>query len=87
MCRTTDGFVIAEEDLKLRGPGEIFGTKQHGLPELNIADLVRNVDILENVRTLAREIVDKDPNLESIDNIELKYRVKKLFGENISLKL
>ena len=50
MCSTEDGFVIAEEDLKLRGPGEIFGTRQHGLPELNITDLVKNADMLEKVK-------------------------------------
>ena len=87
MCQTTDGFVIAEEDLKLRGPGEIFGTRQHGLPELQIADLVKNIDILERVRNVAKDIIEKDPELISEENLELRYRVKKLFGENISLKL
>ena len=46
MVSCNDGFKIAYEDLKLRGPGELFGTKQHGIPELNIADLVKNIDIL-----------------------------------------
>lgn len=52
--------MIAEEDLKLRGPGEIFGTRQHGLPELNISDLVRNADILEQVRAAAKTIIEQD---------------------------
>ena len=87
MCRTTDGFVIAEEDLKLRGPGELFGTRQHGLPELNISDLVRNTEVLEKVKNVARDLIDRDPNLDAAENEELKKRVKKMFGERIQLRL
>ncbi len=87
MVSTTDGFVIAEEDLKLRGPGEIFGTRQHGIPELGIADLVKNVDILNKVRGIAEDIINKDPALKEPDNIELRERIKRMFGENISLNL
>lgn len=87
MVSTSDGFKIAEEDLKLRGPGEIFGTRQHGIPELQIADLVRNVDILEKVRVIAKDIIDNDPGLNELEHIELKSRIKKLFGENISLNI
>ena len=87
MCSTTDGFVIAEEDLKLRGPGELFGTRQHGLPELNISDLVRNTEILEKVKLVAAELIDKDPELSSPENALLKARVKKMFGERIQLRL
>ena len=87
MCRTTDGFVIAEEDLKLRGPGELFGTRQHGLPELNISDLVRNTEVLEKVKNVAKDLIDRDPNLDAAENKELKKRVKKMFGERIQLRL
>ena len=87
MCSTEDGFVIAEEDLKLRGPGEIFGTRQHGLPELNITDLVKNADMLEKVKYVARDLIDRDPQLELPERAELKKRVKKLFGEKIQLRL
>jgi len=87
MCSTDDGFTIAEEDLKLRGPGEIFGTRQHGLPELNISDLVKHVDVLDKVRIVAGEILDADPYLEDMDNRVLRERVKKMFGENIQLQL
>ena len=87
MVSTTDGFKIAEEDLKLRGPGEIFGTRQHGIPELQIADLVRNIDILEKVRNIARNIIDKDPSLSKPEHVELKNRIKRLFGEHISINL
>ena len=87
MCSTEDGFIIAEEDLKLRGPGEIFGTRQHGLPELNITDLVKNADMLEKVRYVARDLIDRDPEMELPEHSELKKRVKKMFGEKIQLRL
>ncbi len=85
--RTGDGFEIAEEDLKLRGPGEIFGTRQHGLPELNVADLLKNAEVLVSVKATAERLIADDPTLEELENIELKERVKRMFGDNISLKL
>ena len=87
LCRTEDGFVIAEEDLKLRGPGEIFGTRQHGLPELKISDLVKNAEILEQVRSAAKEIIEKDPALEAPQHRILKQKIQKMFGERIQLRL
>ena len=87
MVNSTDGFTIAEEDLKLRGPGEIFGTRQHGLPELNIADLVKHVDILDQVKDVAKDILEEDPYLRGPDNQVLRDKVKKMFGENIQLQL
>ena len=87
MVSSNDGFVIAEEDLKLRGPGEIFGTRQHGIPELNISDLVKHVNILEDVKEVAAEIIKKDPGLKAESNAVLRARVKKMFGENIQLNL
>ena len=87
MCRTNDGFQIAEADLKLRGPGEIFGTRQHGLPELHISDLVRHGDVLEKAKDAAKEILTDDPNLKLPANVQLKQRIKKMFGEEIKLEL
>ena len=87
MVSSSDGFVIAEEDLKLRGPGEIFGTRQHGLPELNISDLVKHVNILEDVKEVASNIINNDPALSHEANKVLRERVKKMFGENIQLNL
>ena len=87
MCRSNDGFEIAEADLKLRGPGEIFGTRQHGLPELHISDLVRHGDVLEKAKDAAKEILTDDPNLKSPANMQLKQRIKKMFGEEIKLEL
>ena len=58
MADTNDGFVIAERDLQLRGPGDFFGTRQHGLPQLRAGDLTRDVDLLELAFNEARKRVD-----------------------------
>ena len=87
LCSTEDGFVIAEEDLKLRGPGEIFGTRQHGLPELNLSDLVRNADILEKARAAAKTMIETDPALIAPQHQILKQKIQKMFGERIQLRL
>jgi len=69
MCETNDGFRIAEEDLKLRGPGDIEGTQQSGLPmSLKIADLSRDGQILEEARRQAGALLEADPKLEHPDN-------------------
>jgi ATP-dependent DNA helicase RecG len=62
-ARTNDGFRIAEEDLRLRGPGEFFGTRQSGLPDLRAANIIRDVDLLEQARTEAFKLVQEDPAL------------------------
>ena len=85
--RSNDGFYIASEDLKLRGPGEIFGTRQHGLPDLNIADLSRHLKIMNHARGEAKVILEKDPKLESAENSGLKRRITRLFGEDLNLDL
>jgi ATP-dependent DNA helicase RecG len=62
-ARTNDGFKIAEEDLRIRGPGEFFGTRQSGLPDLRAANIIRDADLLETARTEAFELIQKDPEL------------------------
>lgn len=64
MVRTNDGFEIAEVDLKLRGPGDLEGTQQSGLLGLRLADLTKDVSILQHARGVAAEILDKDPKLQ-----------------------
>ena len=64
--RTTDGFELAEQDLQMRGPGEFFGTRQHGLPKLKIADIIEDFKILTSARKEAFELVEKDPNLTTV---------------------
>ena len=61
MCETTDGFRIAEEDLRLRGPGEFFGTRQHGMPELLIGNIVEDYDLLRLARGEAFEWIEEGP--------------------------
>lgn len=61
--RTTDGFKIAEEDLRLRGPGEFFGTRQSGLPDLRAANILRDSDLLEQARNEAFDLLGRDPSL------------------------
>jgi len=63
LCKTTDGFRIAEEDLKIRGPGELLGTRQHGWPEFRLANLLEDADLLMQARDDAAEIIREDPHL------------------------
>lgn len=76
---SSDGFKISEKDLELRGPGEFFGTKQHGLPELRIANLFAHMDILKVAQKEAMEIVKSDPNLDKKENQPVKKKVAELF--------
>lgn len=79
---STDGFVISEKDLEMRGPGEFFGTKQHGLPELKIANLFTDIDILKLAQKEAIEILRKDPRLLENNHVDLKNKIKKMFTES-----
>jgi ATP-dependent DNA helicase RecG len=65
LVRSTDGFVIAEEDLRIRGPGEFFGLRQWGVPEFCVANLVRDADLLQQARQEAFALLKKDPQLKS----------------------
>ena len=87
MEESTDGFFIAEEDLKLRGPGEIFGTRQHGLPDLSIADLAKHIKVLDHAKESAATIVREDSMLKNDKYATLRRRVVKLFGEDFMLNL
>lgn len=87
MVESQDGFYIAEKDLELRGPGELFGTRQHGIPDLNLTDLAKHIKILNIVKEEARAIIKDDPELEALKHKGLKRQVIKLFGDNFKLKL
>ena len=85
MTKTNDGFVISEKDLELRGSGEFFGTKQHGLPEFKIANLFEDIEMLKKVQSVAVKIMEEDPDLEEEKNILLKKMIEKKFKERIEL--
>jgi ATP-dependent DNA helicase RecG len=78
MLEECDGFAIAEQDLLLRGPGEFYGTRQHGLPELHLAHLLRDVHILEEAQEAARQLVASDSNLERPEHCALRGQVATL---------
>lgn len=80
-AQTTDGFKIAEKDLELRGPGDFFGHRQHGLPALRAADLVGDTRVLKEAQRAAGELLDADPDLSRPENRPLMERVRRLFAE------
>lgn len=80
LCETTDGFKIADADLKLRGPGDFFGTRQHGLPALRISDLLRDTKMLETVQAEAQRLLRADPDLNSPEYAALHRQLEKMFA-------
>jgi len=85
LSSTTDGFEISESDLKLRGPGEFFGTKQHGLPDFKIADLTEDLGLLYKARDWAFRIVQRDPSLSSKDNLGLRSKFIRRYKDKFKL--
>ncbi len=76
----TDGFRIAEKDLEIRGPGEFLGTRQHGLPELKLANLIRDQEILEQARGEAQQLLEQDSMLEKPENRLLREELERLYA-------
>lgn len=85
LAATSDGFRIAEEDLRIRGPGQFFGTRQHGLPELRVANIIEDMDLLRLARKDAFEIIADDPKLSQSDHQQLKYALQRHFAESLEL--
>ena len=79
MCATNDGFRIADEDLKLRGPGDFFGNRQHGLPDLKIADLMGDMPLFREAQAAASALMRQDPGLELPEHRPLADEVERLF--------
>ena len=77
---TDDGFKVAEEDLRLRGPGELFGTRQHGLPELKVADLVKDFELLRMTRRDAQAMIAEDPGLNAPHRQQLRAHMLKAYA-------
>ncbi|MGO1712394.1 MAG: ATP-dependent DNA helicase RecG [Senegalia sp. (in: firmicutes)] len=84
MEKTSNGFIISEKDLELRGPGEFFGIKQHGLPELKIANIFTDMKILKIAQNVANDILKEDPLLNLPKNIKIKNKIENLLNEIIN---
>ncbi len=84
-CKTHDGFRIAEEDLALRGPGEFFGKRQHGLPEIKIGNLVKDLALLQRAREEADQMLQQDPLLEKLEHRRLRAHFLETCGGKLEL--
>ncbi len=82
MCTSNDGFYVSEEDLKLRGPGDFFGTRQHGIPELKIANLFSDMQILKKAQSAAKKIIECNGYPGNIDT-KLYEKIREMFREGI----
>ncbi len=85
MMWTNDGFEIAEQDLRIRGPGELFSTRQHGLPDLKIANIVDDYELLVMARKHAFELVVQDPMLMDVQHRTIRQTLRAKFGDSLGL--
>jgi ATP-dependent DNA helicase RecG len=85
LLRSTDGFAIAEEDLRIRGPGEVFGTRQSGLPEFRVANLIRDAALLEAARKEAFSLLRDDPALARHEHQNLKHAMLRRWQARLAL--
>jgi len=85
MLKSSNGFDIAEEDLRIRGPGEFFGTRQSGLPDLVLGNIIRDAKIIDAARKEAFGIIEKDPRLSSPEHDCLRAAVMKKWDEKLSM--
>ncbi len=85
MESTTDGFVLAEKDFELRGPGALFGTRQSGLPPFQVADLTKDLPLLAMARRDASGWIDRSPGLQQPEEALLKSRLLKRYGKDLGL--
>ena len=81
LASTTDGFQISREDLKLRGPGDFFGRRQHGLPQMKLSDLAADMPLLHEAQAAAEELLSHDPELKKPENRPVLARVRRLFDD------
>ena len=81
LASTTDGFKIAEEDLKLRGPGDFFGSRQHGMPAMRLADLTGDMRLLQEAQQAALTLLSTDPRLEQPENRGVLRKVRRMFAD------
>jgi ATP-dependent DNA helicase RecG len=84
-CRTNNGFELAELDFQMRGPGDLFSLKQHGLPPLHIADLGRDADVVQEARADAHLMLARSPGLGLPEYDKLRHRVLARYGQALDL--
>jgi ATP-dependent DNA helicase RecG len=82
LCLTNDGFALAEEDLKLRGPGDFFGIRQHGLPEFKIVNLYEDKELILKTSSAADKLLQDDPDLTAVENRRLLPFIKRRLTNN-----
>ena len=85
MESTNDGFRIAEADLEIRGPGDFLGTRQSGMPDFRVANILRDASILEQARQTAFDLLEHDPELSSPDNANLREELLRRWGQRLEL--
>ena len=83
MIKTNNGFEIAETDLRLRGPGDIFSTKQSGFPDLKYANIILDTELISLTKNIAFDLINKDPSLESPSNILVRKNLIKHYSDNL----
>lgn len=87
MCSTNNGFTIAEQDLKLRGPGDFFGQRQHGIPSLRMANLLSDMRLVEEAARLCDEVLSQDPRVISTGKSRAAKTFSTAFSKRRNLKL
>lgn len=85
MTKTQNGFEIAEKDLEIRGPGEFYGTRQSGLPDFRLANIIHDVEAIQIAREAAFELVQADPHLEHPEHQKLKQAIRRFWGDKLAL--
>jgi ATP-dependent DNA helicase RecG len=85
LVQTNDGFAIAQTDLELRGPGEFFGTRQHGLPATKLADITQEIEMLKLARDDALALLEADPDLLRPEHAPLRRALQQQFGAYLAL--
>ena len=85
MTQTNNGFEIAERDLQLRGPGEFFGTRQHGLPEFKLADITQELQLLQQAKEDALSLLETDARLRRPEHQKLRAALIGMFGDTLPL--